>query len=388
MRTLLFILLTLPLTAFSADDDFDKKLEELQAGKGGLKEQLEAAREKHKFEKFPNDDYIKAYNEIIATHVKKELQLHKEFCKSEGDKACLTDKQVEEKKNQFAVAATLQNRKNEWAKEKVSEEDMDKRIEAYSNCHEKKEGCDKLPEADRKIAAIEVSEESESTTETKTEERRELKRIVRKRDAQQSMSLAGSTSGVTSGAGSTSGVTSGAGSTSGAGVGEVLIDVSVAAADDKTEPVVAKKDDKKEEPKKEDKKEEPKKEDKKEDKKEAAASDEVIEVSDDEKTPRNYKPETCRWVNDLPRKVVNGPGCGPKNRSMICTGYVICEQKQGGAKFIRMSTCAADKCGASDEDAVRCTKDMGYYSMKPKGEAKLFMSPELKKILSNGASRQ
>lgn len=113
----------------------------------------------------------------------------------------------------------------------------------------------------------------------------------------------------------------------------------------------------------------------------------VVEENEDEKNPRNYKAETCRWVSDLPRKIVNGPGCGPKGRSRICTGYVVCEQKEGGGKFIRMSSCGADKCGSSDADAVRCTKDQGYFSQRPASESKLFMTPRLKKILS-GASEQ
>lgn len=113
----------------------------------------------------------------------------------------------------------------------------------------------------------------------------------------------------------------------------------------------------------------------------------VVDENDDEKSPRNYKAETCKWVSDLPRKIVNGPGCGGKSRSKMCTGYVVCEQKTGGGKFIRMSTCGADKCGSSDEDAVRCTKDMGYFSQKPASESKLFMSPRLKSILS-GSSEQ
>lgn len=112
----------------------------------------------------------------------------------------------------------------------------------------------------------------------------------------------------------------------------------------------------------------------------------VEEEGDDEKSPRNYKAETCKWVTDLPRKIVNGPSCG-KTRSQICTGYVVCEQKTGGGKFIRMSTCGPGKCGASDADAVNCTKDQGYWSKKPASESKLFMSKKLKDILS-GAKEQ
>jgi hypothetical protein len=111
------------------------------------------------------------------------------------------------------------------------------------------------------------------------------------------------------------------------------------------------------------------------------------EGNEDELSPRNYRPDTCRWVEDLPRRIVNGPGCTSRGRSRICTGYVICDQIEGGGKFIRMSTCSTDKCGASDGDAVRCTKDQGYFSEKPASEHKQFMSPKLKKILS-GSTEQ
>ncbi len=113
---------------------------------------------------------------------------------------------------------------------------------------------------------------------------------------------------------------------------------------------------------------------------------EVVVEGDDEKSPRNYKVETCKWVSDLPRKIVNGPSCG-KTRSKICTGYVVCEQKTGGGKFIRMSTCGPDKCGGSDEDAVKCTKDQGYWSVKPASETKLFMSKKLKETLSGNEAQ-
>jgi hypothetical protein len=113
----------------------------------------------------------------------------------------------------------------------------------------------------------------------------------------------------------------------------------------------------------------------------------VIDENDDEKSPRNYDTSTCKWVSDLPRKIVNGPGCSKTSRSRICTGYVVCNQKEGHGKFIRMSSCRSEFCGNGDNNAVRCTKDQGYFSERPSGEGKLFMSQRLKKILS-GASEQ
>lgn len=109
----------------------------------------------------------------------------------------------------------------------------------------------------------------------------------------------------------------------------------------------------------------------------------VTDENIDEKTPSNYDAKTCYWVQDLPRKVVNGPGCGPKSRSKICTGYVNCKQKNGNARFIRMSTCGPDKCGS--DDAVSCTEDKKYFSRKPADESKLFMSNKVKKVISTEA---
>lgn len=111
-------------------------------------------------------------------------------------------------------------------------------------------------------------------------------------------------------------------------------------------------------------------------------SKEESTVNEDEKNPRNYRPDTCEWVEDLPKKIANGPGCGGSSRSRICTGYVICNQKVGGGKFIRMSTCRPEFCGPTRGDAINCTKDMRYFSERPYGEKKLFMTKKVKKVLS------
>ena len=85
----------------------------------------------------------------------------------------------------------------------------------------------------------------------------------------------------------------------------------------------------------------------------------------------------------MPRKIVNGPGCTTAGRTQMCVGYVVCEQKEGGGKFVRMSTCGADKCGHQDSEAVNCTKDLNYFSSRPIDEAKHFVSPALKQIFSS-----
>lgn len=108
--------------------------------------------------------------------------------------------------------------------------------------------------------------------------------------------------------------------------------------------------------------------------------------NEDEESPLNFNPDSCQWVNDLPRKVVSGPGCG-KGPTRICTGYVICDQKTGGGKFIRMSTCGPEHCGGSAKDAVSCTKQPTYFSRKAKNEDKEFISSKLKKVIT-GAKQE
>lgn len=374
MRIFILLLLSLPLTAFAEEASYDSKFKEL---KKELKELEFKARKETGFTAYPNDKYMEQFNAIHKAQMEKEFALRKEFCKTEGEAPCLDAKKTEEMKAQYRIYVGLENRKNAWAKEKLTEEEVAAKEKAFTKCHLEEKDCDKLPEADRKIASEEVVEKKE---EKKSEKKEIKKEEVKEEKKEESKTEKKEESTDDS---------------------EVKIEIpegeKVAAKPgrrgpqgkgDKKEVTVATKSDEKKDEKKEEKKESTEKADAKKEDSKKEEPEVVEEEGDDEKTPRNYKPETCRWVNDLPRKVVNGPGCGPKQRSKMCTGYVICEQKQGGAKFIRMSTCSADKCGSSDEDAVRCTKDMGYFSMRPQGETKLFMTPALKKVLSNGATRQ
>lgn len=100
---------------------------------------------------------------------------------------------------------------------------------------------------------------------------------------------------------------------------------------------------------------------------------------------RNYKPDTCVWADDIPRKIVVGAGCSVEG-SRICIGYVVCEQKNGGGKFTRMSTCSEGFCG--DNDAVLCTKEKGFGSFKPAPEKAEFVSGKIKDLLQNSGSGQ
>jgi hypothetical protein len=102
---------------------------------------------------------------------------------------------------------------------------------------------------------------------------------------------------------------------------------------------------------------------------------------------KNYKPETCVWSQDIPRRIIKAPSCG-RTPMKICTGYVVCDQKAEGssAKFVRMTTCSSELCG--EEDAVACTKDPGYSSVKADEEESNTVSYKIRKKIESGASEQ
>ncbi len=103
---------------------------------------------------------------------------------------------------------------------------------------------------------------------------------------------------------------------------------------------------------------------------------------------RTIKPETCKWVTDLPRRIINAPGCATGTRNRICTGFVSCDRSEGSGKFVRLSTCRSEFCGTSDENAVRCTQDMNFSSSRPSDETRETVSPEVGRRLSTGATGQ
>jgi hypothetical protein len=396
MRIFILLLLSLPFNSM-AEENFDSKFKAL---KEELKEEEFKARKKTEFKSYPNDKYIEAFTAIQKAHMEKEFALRKEFCKTEGGPPCLSEKQTEELKSQYRVYIGVEARKNDWFKSGDSEEKVEEKVKAFTKCHLDQKDCDKLSEADRKIASVdEPAKKDEKIVEKKEEKKEDKKEVEKKEDKKEDEKKEDKKEDEKK----DSDKKDDSKKEESSDDSEVKLEIpegektavkptrkgSAGPRERKEVGVTSKSDEKKDDAQKDgDKKESAKDEKKEESKDDKKEEPEVAEESDDEKTPRNYKPETCRWVTDLPRKVVNGPGCGPKQRSKMCTGYVSCEQKQGGAKFIRMSTCSADKCGSSDEDAVRCTKDMGYYSMRPQGESKLFMTPSLKKVLSNGSTRQ
>lgn len=97
--------------------------------------------------------------------------------------------------------------------------------------------------------------------------------------------------------------------------------------------------------------------------------------------PAEVKIETCTWVDDMPRRIVKGPKTSkcPEGAN-ICMGYVACEPlKDGAPKTVRVSTCDPENC--HKEDAVDCTKQKGFYSMRPQGEANETLSDNVQKAI-------
>jgi hypothetical protein len=409
------------ISELSKQGELEEKLTQLKEER---KNKEFRARVETEFNTYPNERYVAAFSKISNEYTGKELAIYEEAC--EKDKSmCLSPEKLEEVKASYRVSSGLVDRKNAWAKEGLSVEKTKEREKNFEECLVNDKDCDKLPEADRKIASeIPRDVVADTVTKGKARSTKDLKILGEevKKSAEEFEELKKTWKGKE--------------------LTEKAKDQLIAAEEKRLEANLAyfeaacEADKKEDNCLKEEEIEQVKNEvslstcyierkfqistkskdkdkaltslDKNHEaewealpdpkdcgvllgtKKSAVKADaqtseapktEVMD-DDDEKTPRNYNAETCKWVTDLPRKVVNGPGCGPKSRSQMCTGYVICEQKQGGGRFIRMSTCSADKCGGTDEDAVRCTKDMGYYSKKAKEENKLFMTPKLKKILS------
>ncbi len=109
-----------------------------------------------------------------------------------------------------------------------------------------------------------------------------------------------------------------------------------------------------------------------------------------EENTRKYEAESCEWVTDIPRRIVKGPSCG-KTPMEICTGFVVCNQKAPGVgKFIRQSSCSKKYCTKDNKDAVACTKDQEYSSVKPVDEIANSVSKKVKNSISSpeGASAQ
>lgn len=431
MKPLILAVLVFSTSLF-AQEDLNKKIKALEDARENA---LFQWRTQHRTDgKLPNPEYVAFYNQTWNNFALDEIDARKAACGRQNPN-CLSEADQEAIKARVRIVTGLMTAKNTWATEGKSATEIQNREQAYNNCAKENKDCDKLPETDRKTAregqpdkpeggqvvvtpggdadrnpadeqaakkyedakkAAEEAMEKEITDLQKAFDEKypgwkdkdmtaEVKDfLISQINKSLELTLAMKKKLCDEHPGTDACLTAeqidklkdeGAGTS--CFIERKFAKKTVSTDNHKTEWEAL--------PKPKDCKvllEKDKTPDTGPEK-----DEEVVEENDDEKTPRNYKADTCKWVSDLPRKVVNGPGCGGKSRSRICTGYVVCEQKQGGAKFIRMSTCSPEFCGANDSDAVSCTKDQRYFSQKPAGEAKLFMSPKLKKILS-GASEQ
>ncbi|MFP5387279.1 MAG: hypothetical protein ACLGHN_14470 [Bacteriovoracia bacterium] len=411
MHTFIILLVFVSLPLF-AQETFEQKIEKAQAQ---LQTKLMHARTSSEFKGYPNDQYVEAFGKVMDDHMATILSLHEKHCEK-TPAHCLSPQDIELKQAQNRIDKGLVSRKNEWAQEGLSADDQKekeaeyKREEAINLCAEFNKECDKLSESDRAIARErskkpEVSVDAKKTPEEEQEELEkkleadlqkladEFKEKFPEMNAQALIALKEFEA--------------------------KKLEMTFALYDElckkypNNEDMCLSPEEKDiirdmsagqvcfaERSLKLGKKIDSTKHDEEWsglahpkncqtliDKDKAPVEKPVTTDSDDEKNPRNFKSDTCKWVTDLPKKIVNGPGCSLNSRSRICTGYVICDQKSGGGKFIRMSTCRPDFCGNTQRDAINCTQDKRYFSEKPWGEEKMFMSPKLKEILS-GASEQ
>lgn len=123
-----------------------------------------------------------------------------------------------------------------------------------------------------------------------------------------------------------------------------------------------------------------------------APSDENTPVDQDELEDRiiNFDEDSCEWVEDMPRRIHEAPGCGRGRSTKICVGYVVCNRTDaaGGVdapKFIRASTCSEENCG----DATACTKDRHFWSNPISSEAdQKYLRRNIRDLINGGASRQ
>lgn len=413
MRTFIILLAVFLSFQSFAQESFEQELEKVQSE---LQTKLMHARANSGFSSYPNDKYVEAYGKVIDEHLAKVIALHEKHC-SKNPGHCLKPLDVELKQAQSRIDKGLVTRKNEWAHEGISADDQKekeaefKREEAINLCAEFNKDCDKLSESDRSkvrerskkpdvdVVTTKTPEEEQEELEAKLEE--EIQKLVdeykekfpemnaealvalkdfeakkiemtfalyeelcRKYPDNQDMCLTPEEKNIIRDMSAGQVCFAERSVKLGKKIDSTKHDEEWAGlAHPKNCQTLIDQD------------------------KSPVKEPQTTTSSDDEKSPRNFRSDTCKWVTDLPKKIVNGPGCSLNSRSRICTGYVICDQKSGGGKFIRMSTCRPDYCGNTQRDAVNCTEDKRYFSEKPWGEEKMFMSPKLKEILS-GASEQ
>lgn len=445
MHFLIFLLFSFTL---NAQETFESQL---AARKAAMEEELRQWRITNRYSKLPNDKYLEFYTSAQERLLADEIKLHEKYC-SESQSNCLTDAQKNQLSAQSRIAVGALTVANRWAHEGKTPEEQTEARQNFENCAKEQKDCDKLPEADRRVATETNSSTNTNTntnttpdtnTDTTPETNTDTVTVTVQDDFNQAKTkleedLLAMREEFTSKYPNANEEMNAEALNALKQMEATKLQKTLAMFDDlcKKHPgnveVCLTEDEKKEledqssgnncyydrrhqylNASDKDKRTAP--ESGKHSEEWSALpeprncqtlldKDKIVvetpdtpetpetpetdsSVNEDENSPRNYRAETCKWVSDLPRKIVNGPGCSSRNRSRICTGYVICEQKEGGGKFIRMSTCRSHYCGGSDEDAVRCTKDMAYFSERPPQENKLFVTPRLKNLLK-GASEQ
>jgi hypothetical protein len=101
----------------------------------------------------------------------------------------------------------------------------------------------------------------------------------------------------------------------------------------------------------------------------------------------NFDADSCQWVEDMPRRVHEAPGCGRGRSTKICVGYVVCNRTQGDGKFIRASTCSEENCS----DAVACTKDRHFWSSPASENDQKYLGRDIRNLINgvpSGATAQ
>lgn len=115
----------------------------------------------------------------------------------------------------------------------------------------------------------------------------------------------------------------------------------------------------------------------------APASPEIADQETLDDKFENFDAESCQWVEDMPRRIHEAPGCGRGRSTKICVGYVVCNRTEGEGKFIRASTCGENNCS----DAVACTRDRHYWSSPAAENDQKYLGRDIRDLI-NGVSRQ
>jgi hypothetical protein len=105
---------------------------------------------------------------------------------------------------------------------------------------------------------------------------------------------------------------------------------------------------------------------------------------DSENDTANFILSSCRWVSDLPRKVLTAPGCSATNKTRVCIGYVSCKHKNSSMRFNRMVSCREDYCGEGTQEVLNCIKDSDFQLQNPASKQKTVRKEKLHLLKASG----